>query len=203
MKITFHGAAQTVTGSQHLLEVNGHRILLDCGMYFGRRREAFERNSRFPFVGIASGFTDLIPGHVDMRQLERAIVPHIHGGAVPLQLGDGVGRRVGLAEAITSQIGELGLVLAPPGPPRRRVDRLLVLIGTGVEGWAQISAGDTAQGGSRRLPQPPITAGPGGLEHLDERFDVPGVSVPAEGAGFPGVAFLQPVQPLGRHADGL
>jgi len=44
MKITFHGAAQTVTGSQHLLEVNGKVIMLDCGLYQGKRKEAFERN---------------------------------------------------------------------------------------------------------------------------------------------------------------
>ena len=30
MKIKFHGAAHTVTGSQHLLEINGHRLLLEC-----------------------------------------------------------------------------------------------------------------------------------------------------------------------------
>lgn len=44
MKLRFHGAARTVTGSQHLLEVNGHRLLLDCGLFQGRRKEAFELN---------------------------------------------------------------------------------------------------------------------------------------------------------------
>jgi metallo-beta-lactamase family protein len=44
MKITFHGAARTVTGSQHLLEINGKKILLDCGLFQGKRKEAFERN---------------------------------------------------------------------------------------------------------------------------------------------------------------
>jgi len=47
MQITFHGAAQTVTGSQHLLEVNGRRVLLECGLYQGKRAEAEARNKGF------------------------------------------------------------------------------------------------------------------------------------------------------------
>ena len=49
MKITFHGAAQTVTCSQHLLEVNGHKILLECGLFQGRRAESYQRNRDFHF----------------------------------------------------------------------------------------------------------------------------------------------------------
>ncbi|RPI94663.1 MAG: MBL fold metallo-hydrolase, partial [Chloroflexi bacterium] len=49
MNITFHGAARTVTGTQHLVEVNGQRLLLDCGLYQGSRRESFERNRNLPF----------------------------------------------------------------------------------------------------------------------------------------------------------
>lgn len=49
MKIQFCGAAQTVTGSQHLLEVNGKKILLDCGMFQGKREESFKMNRKFLF----------------------------------------------------------------------------------------------------------------------------------------------------------
>ena len=49
MKITFWGAARTVTGSMHHVEAAGARFLLDCGLYQGRRQEAFDRNSHFPF----------------------------------------------------------------------------------------------------------------------------------------------------------
>ena len=49
MKISFHGAAQTVTGSQHLVQVNGYNLLLDCGLFQGRRAESYQRNRSFPF----------------------------------------------------------------------------------------------------------------------------------------------------------
>lgn len=49
MKITFCGAAGTTTGSQHLIEVNNQRILLDCGLFQGRRQESVDRNQHFPF----------------------------------------------------------------------------------------------------------------------------------------------------------
>jgi metallo-beta-lactamase family protein len=49
MRINFHGAAHTVTGSQHLLEVNGKKLLLDCGMYQGKRSESYEFNLNFRY----------------------------------------------------------------------------------------------------------------------------------------------------------
>ena len=46
MKLTFHGAAKTVTGSQHIIDVNGYRIMLDCGLFQGKRKKAFELNRK-------------------------------------------------------------------------------------------------------------------------------------------------------------
>src|SRR5262245_18552217 len=48
-QITFWGAARTVTGSMHHVEANGLKLLLDCGLFQGRRAEAFQRNRSFPF----------------------------------------------------------------------------------------------------------------------------------------------------------
>ncbi len=63
MKIQFLGAAQTVTGSQHLISVNGKKILLDCGLYQGKRKEAFEINRKFNF---------------DPKSIDVLIVSHAH-----------------------------------------------------------------------------------------------------------------------------
>jgi metallo-beta-lactamase family protein len=65
MKITFHGAARTVTGSQHLIEVNGRQILLDCGLYQGKRQEAFQRNRTLPFDTSRVDVMVLSHAHID------------------------------------------------------------------------------------------------------------------------------------------
>jgi metallo-beta-lactamase family protein len=65
MKITFHGAAQTVTGSQHLIQVNGQRLLLECGLYQGRRKEAYERNLNLPFEARGVDAVILSHAHID------------------------------------------------------------------------------------------------------------------------------------------
>ncbi|HNF94565.1 MAG TPA: MBL fold metallo-hydrolase [Anaerolineales bacterium] len=63
MRINFHGAAHTVTGSQHLLEINGQKLLLDCGMYQGKRAESYDRNLNF---------------HYDPRDVDAVILSHAH-----------------------------------------------------------------------------------------------------------------------------
>lgn len=65
MKIEFQGAARTVTGSMHLLTVNGARILLDCGLYQGKRAESYERNSNLPFDPKSVDATVLSHAHID------------------------------------------------------------------------------------------------------------------------------------------
>ena len=65
MQITFHGAAHTVTGSQHLVEVNGHRLLLDCGLYQGKRSESYERNLNFSYDPAKIDAVVLSHAHID------------------------------------------------------------------------------------------------------------------------------------------
>jgi len=64
MKIKFCGAAGTTTGSQHLIEANGRKILLDCGLYQGSRKEAYEINCGFP--------------HFDPAGIDTVILSHAH-----------------------------------------------------------------------------------------------------------------------------
>jgi metallo-beta-lactamase family protein len=64
MKLKFCGAAGTTTGSQHLLEINGQRILLDCGLYQGSRKHAYEVNCCFP--------------HFDPASIDAVILSHAH-----------------------------------------------------------------------------------------------------------------------------
>ncbi len=65
MKIQFHGAVRTVTGSQHLLTINGKNILLDCGLYQGSRKQTFERNKNLPFDAASIDVLILSHAHID------------------------------------------------------------------------------------------------------------------------------------------
>ena len=65
MKVQFWGAAQTVTGSMHLIHHNGKRILLDCGLYQGRRKDAFQKNRELPFDGSSIDVVILSHAHID------------------------------------------------------------------------------------------------------------------------------------------
>ncbi|HTK80707.1 MAG TPA: MBL fold metallo-hydrolase [Bacteroidota bacterium] len=65
MILEFQGAARTVTGSMHLLHVNGSNVLLDCGLYQGKRSEANDRNRNFPFDPKSIDALVLSHAHID------------------------------------------------------------------------------------------------------------------------------------------
>src|ERR1019366_1588562 len=72
MEIEFIGAAQTVTGSKHLVRTRHANILLDCGLFQGRRSESVEKNKSLGFdPGILSAVV-LSHAHID------------HSGALPI-----------------------------------------------------------------------------------------------------------------------
>jgi len=65
LKIQFLGAARSVTGSMHLLTVDNKNILLDCGLFQGHRKEAFQRNRNFPFDPASIDALVLSHAHID------------------------------------------------------------------------------------------------------------------------------------------
>jgi metallo-beta-lactamase family protein len=66
MEISFHGAAQTVTGSKHLVKLeDGTTFLLDCGMFQGHGKDTFGLNSHFGFDPRAVNFLILSHAHID------------------------------------------------------------------------------------------------------------------------------------------
>lgn len=71
MKIQFIGGARTVTGSKHLLSINGKKILLECGLFQGRRSDTYELNKKFKFD----------PAEVDAMILSHAHIDH--SGNIP------------------------------------------------------------------------------------------------------------------------
>jgi metallo-beta-lactamase family protein len=82
MKLTFWGAARTVTGSLHLLELEGGRVLMDCGLYQGRRAEAAAMNASFPIP----------PNKIDAVLLSHAHIDH--SGLLPKLYREGFRGRV-------------------------------------------------------------------------------------------------------------
>jgi metallo-beta-lactamase family protein len=63
LKLKFLGATKSVTGSKHIIESNGSKILVDCGLFQGRREESNHRNRNFPF---------------DPGEIERVVLSHAH-----------------------------------------------------------------------------------------------------------------------------
>lgn len=65
MQIQFCGGAQTVTGSQMVITVNGKKILYECGLFQGRREESYKRNNNFIFDPTAIDVVVLSHAHID------------------------------------------------------------------------------------------------------------------------------------------
>jgi metallo-beta-lactamase family protein len=63
--VTFWGATRTVTGSMHQVSVGGENILLDCGLFQGKRTESFRRNRDFPFRAKNIDAVILSHAHID------------------------------------------------------------------------------------------------------------------------------------------
>ncbi len=82
MEITFAGAAREVTGSCHLLHVNGHTIALDCGMFQGKRSESAEKNRTLP---------------VPVAELDAVVLSHAHidhSGRLPFLVAEGYSKTI-------------------------------------------------------------------------------------------------------------
>ena len=88
MKLTFFGAAKAVTGSCHCVEVNGKRILIDCGLQQGRD----ERDNRV---------LDFAPGYIDYVIVTHAHIDHT--GRIPLLVKQGFHGRI-IATRLTGQL---------------------------------------------------------------------------------------------------
>ena len=65
VSFTSYGAAREVTGSKHMLNVDGHDYLIDCGMFQGRREETYKRNRVLPFDPVSLRAVVLSHGHFD------------------------------------------------------------------------------------------------------------------------------------------
>jgi metallo-beta-lactamase family protein len=88
MKIAFHGAARTVTGSKHLLTLsNGKKILLDCGLFQGMGRDTDSMNRSWGFD----------PASVDVLILSHAHIDH--SGLIPKLVKEGFGGKIFCTDA--------------------------------------------------------------------------------------------------------
>lgn len=78
MRLSIYGAARTVTGSKHLLETAGKQLLVDCGLFQGKRKEAFEMNKKLEGID---------PEAVDAVLLTHAHIDH--SGSIPTLVSRG------------------------------------------------------------------------------------------------------------------
>jgi metallo-beta-lactamase family protein len=83
MKISFHGAARTVTGSKHIIHLNnGKKILLDCGLFQGLGAETLEHNQQFGFDPTEITYMILSHAHIDHSGLLPKLVKEGYQGKI-------------------------------------------------------------------------------------------------------------------------
>ncbi len=82
MNLSFHGAARSVTGSRHLLEMPGINLLLDCGLFQGRREEAARQNRDLGFDPKSLGAVLLSHAHIDHSGVLPILPKHGFSGKV-------------------------------------------------------------------------------------------------------------------------
>jgi len=87
MKLTFYGATKRTTGSKYILEVNGQRLLLECGLYQGRREKSIEYSTKLPFDAARVNAMVLSHAHID------------HSGVIPILCRDGFTGKIHCTEA--------------------------------------------------------------------------------------------------------
>lgn len=82
MEIEFYGAAREVTGSCHILRINGKTVLLDCGMFQGKRRDSEEKNRTLP---------------VPIAEIDSVVLSHAHidhSGRLPFLVAEGYSKTI-------------------------------------------------------------------------------------------------------------
>lgn len=82
MQIEFYGAAREVTGSCHILRVNDKTVLLDCGMFQGKRSDAEQKNRTLP---------------VPIAEIDSVVLSHAHidhSGRLPFLIAEGYSRTI-------------------------------------------------------------------------------------------------------------
>lgn len=152
MKLSFLGAVRSVTGSMHLIETEGRRILLDCGLAQGHRAEVFERNAHLPFDPKTIDQTILSHAHIDHcgnlpTLVKNGFDGHIHctnatRDLVGLMLRDSAHIQEQDAEFLNKKKSHKGL---PPVLPLYRSqdaeNTLPHLAGNAYESWFNLSDG--------------------------------------------------------------
>jgi len=108
MKLTSYGAAEEVTGSCHLIEMDGVKVLFDCGLIQGRSKDALRNHDPFPFN----------PSELDAVVLSHAHIDHC--GRLPILIDQGYTGKIythaascDLVNILLSSVATLDIAVRP------------------------------------------------------------------------------------------